>query len=289
MKRTAAVCVLTVALCFTYRPALADAYERGRPWRSEQPWEKLSVTFGFFLTNFTSDVSLTGAGAGVVLNLEDLLGLDTTTAQFRLNADYRAWRRHHFHFSYYDLSRKADKTLTISIPEEEIEAGALAESHLDITIYKAGYSYSFWNDDRLDLEVGLGFYVMELGAGLNVFAEGSAGGQQGSIAEEVIAEDTTLPLPVLGFRGAFAITKRVFLKQSIEFFYITLSDFDGLLIDFNLALEGHICRFFGLGAGFNFLRVDIEGNGGSDFLGGGWDGKLNFDYGGLFLYGKFFF
>jgi hypothetical protein len=267
----------------------ADAYERGRPWLSEQPWEKLSVTFGFFITDFRSDVSLSGSGAGVVLNLEDVLGLESSTNQFRLDAHYRAWRRHHFYFSFYDLSRSADKTLEVSIPEEEIEAGAFVESKLDITIYKAGYAFSFWNDDRLDLGAGLGFYVMELAAGLNVLAEGTAGGEQGSIEEEVLAEDTTLPLPVLSLRGSVAITKRVFIKQSVDFFYVNLSGFDGLLLDTNIALEGHITRFFGLGAGFNFLRVDIEGDGGSDFLGGGWNGKLNFDYTGLFLYGKFFF
>ena len=289
MKRTVVIMVLAVSFCLSGWSIPADAYERGRPWRSDQPWEKMSVTFGFFLTSFQSDVALTGSGAGVILNLEDILGLDTATGQFRLDAHYRAWRRHHFHFGFYDLSRTADKTLEVSIPEVEIEAGAFVQSNLDITIYKAAYSFSFWNDDRLDLGAGLGFYVMELAAGLNVFAEGSVGGEGGSVAEQVLAEDTTLPLPVFGLRGSVAITKRVFLKQSVEFFYISLSGFEGLLLDTNLALEGHICRFFGLGAGFNFLRVDIEGDGGTGFLGGGWDGKLNFDYTGIFLYGKFFF
>lgn len=289
MKRTVAVCALVLSFCLSCWALPADAYERGRPWRSDQPWEKFSVTFGAFLTGFKSDLSLSGPGAGVVLNLEDILGLDSTTTQFRVDAHYRAWRRHHFHFSFYDLSRSADKTLEVSIPEYEVEAGAYVESNLDITIYKAGYSFSFWNDDRVDLGVGLGFYVMELGAGLDVLAEGSVGGEGSSVQQRLFTEDTTLPLPVLGFRGSIAITKRVFLKQSIEFFYVSLSGFDGLLLDFNLALEGHICRFFGLGAGFNFLRVDIEGDGGDGFLGGGWNGKVNFDYSGIFLYGKFFF
>lgn len=289
MKRTIATWTLVSAFCLSFWAVQADAYERGRPWRSDQPWEKLSVTFGFFLTDFRSSVAVGVSGAGVVLNLEDVLGLDTATSQFRLDAHYRAWRRHHFYFSFYDLSRSADKTLEVSIPEEDLEAGAFVESTLDITIYKAGYAFSFWNDDRIDLGVGLGFYIMELGAGLNLLAEGSAGGEEGSIEERLLAEDTTLPLPVFGLRGSLAITKRVFLKQTVEFFYINLSGFDGLLLDTNIMLEGHICRFFGLGAGFNFLRVEIEGDGGDAFLGGGWNGKLNFDYTGIFLYGKFFF
>ncbi len=289
MKGKRVVWSLVLACCLSCWAVPANAYERGRPWKSDQPWEKLSVSIGFFLTNFTSDVSLTGGGAGVVLNLEDILGLDATTNQFRITGHYRAWRRHHFHFSFYDLSRNADKILEVSIPEEEIEAGAFARSNLDITMYKVGYSFSFWNDDRVDLGAGLGFYVMDLAVGLKVAAAGSVGGVEGEFAEEILAEETTLPLPVGMLRGNIAITKRVFLKQTFEVFYISLSGFEGLLLDMNLALEGHITRFFGLGLGFNFLRVNIEGDGGDGFLGGGWNGKLEFDYSGLHIYGKFFF
>jgi len=149
MKKMAVICVLALAFCLSCWAVPADAYERGRPWLSDQPWEKLSVTFGYFLTNFRSDVSL----GPFSLNLEDVLGLDSTTSQYRVGAHYRAWRRHHFHFSFYDLSRDATKTLEASLPETDppVEAGALVESNLDITIYQAGYSFSFWNDDRVDL------------------------------------------------------------------------------------------------------------------------------------------
>ena len=289
MKKTAIVASLAVCFCLSFWAVPADAYERGRPWLSGQPWEKLSVTFGFFLTNFDSNVVLSGSGAGVVVNFEDLLGLDTTTTQYRINAHYRAWRRHHFFFSFYDLSRNAEKTLVVDIPETDppVTAGALVASNLDIKIYQVGYTFSFWNDDRVDLGAGLGFYIMELGAGLGVLA-GIGGGEE--IAGEVLlAEEITAPLPVLNLRGNVAITKRVFLKNTFDVFYISLSGFEGLLLDTTIALEGHICRFFGLGMGFNFLTVEIDGDGDADFLGGSWKGKLNFDYSGLSIYAKFFF
>jgi hypothetical protein len=280
MRRIALLFLLTLPFCLSAVAEPAVAYERGRPWKSDQPWEKLNVTFGFFLTNFTSDVTLTGSLGGVALNLEDLLGLDSTTSQYRIGAHYRAWRRHHFHFGFFDLSRSAEKTLEVSIPTEPpVEAGALVDSYLDISLYKIGYSFSFWNDDRVDLGAGLGFHVMDLGTGIEV-AGGIEGGE--SDGQRLIAEATTLPLPVLGLRGNVAITKRVFLKQSFEAFYISLSGFEGLLLDYNLAVEGHICRFFGLGMGYNFLHVKVEGDGGTDFLGGSWNGKLDFDYSGIY-------
>ena len=120
-------------------------------------------------------------------------------------------------------------------------------------------------------------------------ARGSAGGEEGSIESEVLEEGTTLPLPVLMLRGNVAITKRVFLKGSFDVFYISLSGFEGLLMDTTIALEGHICRFFGMGLGYDIMKIEIEGDGGDDFLGGGWNGKLNLDYSGLYVYMKFFF
>jgi hypothetical protein len=296
MKRTVVICVMALSLCLSCWAVPADAYERGRPWLSDQPWEKFGVDFGFFLTTFNSTIALSGVGSGVYLNLEDTLGLESTTKQWRVMGHYRAWRRHHFHFCFYDLSRSTDKYLEGSItnPGNEdgpplVAADALVESHLDLRVYKIGYSFSFWNDDRVDLGVGLGFHIMDIAAGINVLGEGSAGGVGGPIDYKLLAEDTTLPLPVLMLRGNVAITKRVFLKGSLDAFYISLSGFEGLLLDANLALEGHICRFFGLGLGYNFMKIEIEGDGGDDFLGGGWNGKLNLDVSGLFLYAKFFF
>ena len=158
---------------------------------------------------------------------------------------------------------------------------------MHLKLFKVGYTFSFWNDDRVDLGAGLGFHIADIKAWVNVLA-GVEG--EGEIAHQVLlAQDTTLPLPVIGLRGNVAITKRVFLKQSLEASYIELSGFKGVLLDANLALEGHICRFFGLGMGYNFLHIMVEGDGGTDFLGGTWKGKLDFNYSGLFIYAKFFF
>ena len=56
-----------------------------------------------------------------------------------------------------------------------------------------------------------------------------------------------------------------------------------------MALEYNLFKYFGLGLALNMLRVDIDGEGGTNFLGGTWGGNLQFDYLGLMLYGKFYF
>jgi hypothetical protein len=105
----------------------------------------------------------------------------------------------------------------------------------------------------------------------------------------VIGESTTLPLPVISLTGRFAITKKLFLKQSIDFFWIGLDDFEGTLIDTMTALEYNLFKHFGLGIAGNILRVKVSGDSDSAFLGGGWQGNLKFDYAGIMLYGKLYF
>lgn len=276
------VCILTIAVSAMAISQPVPAEERDR---TEFPWERASLTFGYFLTNFSSDVRLTKEkGVGAIVNIEELLGLDDTTHQFRLQAMGRPWRKHRFYFSYYDLSRDARRVLDADIPELELEAGIEVETAFDLKIYKVSYSYSFFQDNRLDLHGGIGFHIMDIGVGLKAKVTGG-----GDTFADAYAQDTTLPLPVLGLGADVAITPKLFLKQSIDFFYITLSDFEGLLLDANVALEYNLFKYFGLGAGFNLLRVDIRGEGGDAFLGGGWNGDLKFNYSGIQIYGKLYF
>jgi hypothetical protein len=58
-----------------------------------------------------------------------------------------------------------------------IEAGTQVDSFFDLDIYELTYSYSFFQDERLDLAAGFGFYVMPIDLGLRagglIEAEGS--------------------------------------------------------------------------------------------------------------------
>src|SRR3954452_22896409 len=54
------------------------------------PWDKGSITFGGFITDLSSDVTFGIQGAGSKnLNAENLLGLDSNLAVFRVGAMYR--------------------------------------------------------------------------------------------------------------------------------------------------------------------------------------------------------
>lgn len=102
--------------------------------------------------------------------------------------------------------------------------------------------------------------------------------------------DTTLPLPALALRGEFRFLDKLSLNASVEGMYLEKSDFNGSLVDLNVALEYRPWKHFGLGLGYNFMGVHVEGKGDdSDYPGVDFVGEVDVRFSGLFLYGKLAF
>jgi hypothetical protein len=106
----------------------------------------------------------------------------------------------------------------------------------------------------------------------------------GAAEEEVV----TAPLPVAGLRFDFAITPKLFLKQSFDFFYVQYGNFQGSLYDVKVGVEYNIWKYVGVGVAYDFFRVQVKAEGG-DYPGLDMAGRIQVNYGGLLLYGKFFF
>jgi hypothetical protein len=96
-------------------PVLADEGSN-----KEKPWEKFSLSFGGFRTALDSNVRVGSdrLGAGVEIDVEDALGMESTTSVFRIETLYRAGksRRHKLELSWMGIYRKSTKKL-----DEEVE------------------------------------------------------------------------------------------------------------------------------------------------------------------------
>ncbi len=181
-------------------PVLADEGNN-----KEKPWEKFSLILGGFRTTLDSNVRVGSdrLGAGVEIDVEDALGMETTTSEFRVDTLYRAGksRRHKLELSWMGIYRKSTKTLDeqIEIGDKVYPINTRVDSHLDIDIIKTGYSYSLLFDDRFDLGIGLGIFIMPITVGVEANKEGK---------EEV---SFTAPLPTINIYGSFALTDKLFL------------------------------------------------------------------------------
>ena len=245
------------------------------------------MRLGGFVASFDSTLGFgLGGGAGIELDAEELLGMDSTLTVFRVDALYRLGesRRHRLDFSFASFNRSAEKTLAerIDIDGEILLPGTQIESVFDFDLYRLTYSYSVFQDDRVNLGVGLGMYVAPVKYGLDIVTPGDN--------RTLEVRDATLPLPALALRGDFKVTPKVVLYGEVDLMYLEWSDFSGSLLDFRLGAEYLFTQHFGLGLGFNAFQIDVESEAsGSDYPGVDFVGSVNLRFTGLLLYGKLSF
>ena len=276
IKRKFRYLFVAASLLLFIPPAMAE----------DTTWKKFNLNLGYFIANTDTNVRL-GSGLGVSVDMEDLLGLDTTNLAFRVDASWRFTdnRRHRLDFKWFSFRRDGSRTIGQDIHYEDedgndqvIKAGTHVESFFDFDIYQLAYSYSFFQDDRIDLAGSLGLYVMPIDFGLTATGLVNVGG----------SENFTAPLPTLGVRVDFAITPKWYFRSGLQVFYLEIGEFAGSIIDTQVAIEYLPWKHFGFGLGFDSLNVHIEADE-EDYPKIDFKGEVNFHYTGLLLYAKLYF
>lgn len=256
------------------------------PVTNDTPWEKFSLKFGYFISTVDSDLSL-GSGVGISVDVEELLGLDTTNSVFRIDGFWRFTdnRRHRLDLTWFSFRRDGSNIVGQDIPIKDedgnditIPSGSQVDGKFNLDIYKAGYSYSFIQDDRMDLAFVVGLYVMPIEVGLK--STGST-----NVDEK---ETLTAPLPTFGLRADFAITPKWFLRSGFDVFYLEIDEFTGTLYETFISVEYLPWKHLGFGLGFDTFNLGIEADG-KDYPGIDFKGEIDFKYSGLLLYAKMFF
>ena len=245
-------------------------------------WERFSLSIGGFLSGLSSDIIVGSqqVGLGLSINLEDALGLQSSSLVLRGDAGYHFGKhnRNSLRFGYFGFFRDAIKVLEseIEIGDELYPVGTEINSKFNLQIYKGSYDYSFYMDERVRLGASFGIYV------LPVSFYTSALGLSDEVAEFIA------PLPVFGLSSDFAISPKLFLKQNIDLLYLEISSFKGYITNLNINLEYNPWKHFGFGLGINTYRLNISAsqkdNVGLDFV-----GSVKTSYTGLLFYGKYFF
>lgn len=279
MRKIGFVYLITLILVFFSPPLHADEEVKEK---KEEPWEKFGLNLGWFIADLDSSVRFGLKGFGVEIDVEDALGFDTTTSVFRVESFWRfsSNRRHRLDFSWFALRRDGTKTLgrDIEIGDTVFPLGTTVKSSLDIDIFKGGYSYSFLQDDRIDMAAGLGLFVMPIS-----FKISASGFFQGEESQSI-----TAPLPVLGLRNDIAVTPKVFLRSSLEVLYLEIGTFKGSILDIKISLEYNPFKYVGIGIGFESFGAGIEADR-EDYPEVDFRGKIKFEYSGIQLFGKFYF
>ena len=252
----------------------------------DSPWETFGVNLGVFLSATDTSFRI-GSGIGLSIDAEEALNLDATNTVFRTDALWRFSdnKRHRLDFTWFSLRRDATRQIgqDITIKDKDgnpitINAGTSVESNFDLDIYELAYNYSFFQDDRIDLAVGVGLFIMPLDFGISssgvIEADGSA--------------RFTAPLPVFGLRMDVALTPKWFIRSGSQVFYLEYDNFTGSVVEFKVAIEYNPWVHVGMGLGFDTLRVQLEADG-EDYPSIDFKGNVDFAYSGIQLYLRYFF
>ncbi|MCB0494853.1 MAG: hypothetical protein KDC79_01840 [Cyclobacteriaceae bacterium] len=265
-------------------PALsqeADTGTKPKASSSTSSWDRFTLNAGGFVSANNSGIMIGSQqiGAGLQIDVEDALGLKTTSFVFRIDPKLRfgANRRQFVSLSYFDVRRSASKVLEkdLEIGDQTFPLGTEVSSRFDLTIIRAKYGYSFFHDDRISMGASFGFYIMPL--------------KFTAKAPNIEEQNTHFiaPLPLLGFYSDFKINDKLYLAQSIEFLYLAYKGSSGKITDLNVSLEHKTLKHFGLGAGININALNIkvvDENTPLDFV-----GKIQMEYSGFMLYAKYYF
>jgi hypothetical protein len=252
----------------------------------EKPWEKFGVDLGVFLAGLDSNIRL-GTGIGVDIDVEQLLDLDSTNTVFRAGALWRFTnnRRHRLDLTWFSFRRDGNRRILEDITIEDddgntitIETGTTIETFFNLDIYKLDYSYSFFQDERIDLAAGIGVYVMPIDFGIKV----------SGLLDEEGSEKFTAPLPVFGLRMDVALTPKWFIRSGAQVFYLEYDNFTGSILEFRTALEYNPWKHVGIGVGFDTFGLRLEADG-EEWPGIDLKGNVEFNYAGVQLYLRLFY
>lgn len=264
-------------------PPPTVAYETSKAESSFPEWPRYSIVGGGYLVGFDSSLGLAvRQGIGVEIDAEELLGLESSQVVYRLEGEVNlgSSRRHNISVSYSSYNRSANAILgqDIEIGDEVVFAGAELDTVFDFDIFQVSYAYAFFQDDRMRLAGGLGFYVAPLKYGVTIIEDTGD--------RELVLEEVTVPLPVIGLNGTFRVTSRLSLLIDANLMYLQVGDFEGSLVDFTLAAEYRVCRNFAIGLGGNAFDVAVSApvDEEADYF--DFSGDVDLHLSGLLLYGR---
>ncbi len=255
---------------------LAPRPERTPARLEEEPyeWKRFGLSLGAQVlaqVNTTLRVDSPTLGIGTEIDLEKDFDVDESVFMGRIDATWHFTRRQELDFSVFNLAREGTRVIDrdIQIGDVVFPVGSEVSTDFDNLFIKLAYRYAFWVRQRWHAGASIGLHTMDW----------STEWKAGTLAIEEDF-DFTVPLPVLGVFGTYALSPKLYLNASSEFFGLEYDNFDGFLNNTRLALEHRTFRHVGFGIGLDYFLIDASAEGDNGNL----EAEMEYDYLGLTAY-----
>ena len=295
--------VVLAALALAGTPAVAaeadakaaetkEAEAESKPAPKEEFPDRFMIRGGWnYVFNADTTFSLNGPGGtiGTTIDFARNLSGQREDNLWRIDSLYRFNPRHSIGFSYYDVTRKGQRTLDrdLTVRDTTFSAGGDVSSELRFKMYRFIYNYSFHHDEKVELAASFGMYFANIGASLSANLTCSGGltcGAGQALTPGRTSNSLTVPLPSIGFLVNYHFTPRLLGTARFDWFYIETAQFKGAMNEVYFGLEYRLFKHFALGGAYDRLDVNADVD---PKKGGGFSFKT--DWNTLFLYGSLYF
>ena len=228
---------------------------------------------GAFITDRQSTTRLdSDDGSGTEIDLEDDLGLESSTNVARLGGYVWLGKRHRLDGAYFNLNRESTFPIkeTIDFGDQTFVINTSIQTESKLSIIKADYTYAVVAKDRGWLGLTGGLYIADTSLTLSQQTLGQAE-----------SEDVTAPLPVFGLRGDYAFNDHITLRGAAQYFAYEAQDVDGRLTDFYVGADYGFGKRMAVGLAYNKVSMNIGA-----IEDTGFDSRLDWGYDGFLLYFK---
>ena len=280
VQRTAPIYFIVSILALIFAlPSHAEEKGEAPKEKADTPFQdKLMIRGGWaYVFGATANVAVGGPVLGVGTNVDftQTLGGDSSTDAFRLDTLYRFNERHAIGFSWYRVGLSGDKILNqqIQIRDQIVPAGASTQTSLSFNTYRLIYNYSFYRNDKVELAVSPGLYMMK--THFNFAGQAVIGGTASNVV--IVNQQLTVPLPSIGLVANYNITPKLQFQSRYDVFYLSIGNYSGAMFEFYGGLEYRVVQHFALGAAYDRLQAGLRGDGHEGF-------QVNFSYNLLYLY-----
>ena len=212
---------------------------------------KWGFTLGAFFADqdMKTELEVSVGDTDRAVDFEDDLGLRDSQSVFRLAAFYDFNERHRLDLDVFDLSQTSVVTISREIEwgDTVFPVAADIATGLDLTIYKAAYTYHMLRREKYRLGVTGGLYVADIALRLDILE-----------SDEEERGELTAPLPVFGLRGEYFFSDRWRAGASAEWFGLEVGDYEGTLHDFLIGIDYRFGNHSAIGVGFNSVHIDVD-------------------------------
>lgn len=241
---------------------------------------RLSFDAGWFFLSTDTRVRVDGETTGSVgtdIDFDESFGVGDVD-RFRFDGMWRFAKRHALRAMYFENNRRGSRDLSrdISFGDTVFPVDATVSAKSELTVAQLSYEYAFHRRQDYELAASIGLHMLKAGLGLAATIDGPGGSGAVALDEEATSK---APLPVIGLRGLWRLSDKVYVGAQAQFFSAEIDKYDGTLADLKAQIVWQFTPHFGAGIGYNDFRFRFDVDEPGDL-----SGRLRWSYGGAMLF-----